>query len=98
MRSPQNGGFTAVKFIRGTPVVTDNRWIVPYSLHLLKVFQCHVNIEHCQTVASIKCLILCHVKVVDLITVEGLDPSDKSQNLSTGGISDIATDTGIGQF
>ncbi len=37
MRSPKNGGFTAIKFIWGTPVVIENRWVVPYSPYLLKI-------------------------------------------------------------
>ncbi|GFR63722.1 hypothetical protein ElyMa_005489600 [Elysia marginata] len=32
----------------------DNRWIVPYSPLLLKVFNAHINVEFCSSVKSIK--------------------------------------------
>jgi len=30
-RSPQDGGKTFIKFVRGKPAVIDNRWVVPYN-------------------------------------------------------------------
>ena len=32
----------------------DNRWIVPYSPLLLKIFKAHINIEFCNSIKSIK--------------------------------------------
>ena len=32
----------------------DNRWIVPYSPLLLKIFNAHINIEFCNSIKSIK--------------------------------------------
>ena len=57
-RSPDQGGLTAEKQVtRGGltyTIVIDNRWIVPYSPFLLRQFQCHLNVEICSTVTSIK--------------------------------------------
>lgn len=32
----------------------DNRWVVPYNPYLLMKFDCHINIEVCATIQSIK--------------------------------------------
>ncbi|CAH9123167.1 unnamed protein product [Cuscuta epithymum] len=32
----------------------DNRWIVPYNSHLLRKFDCHINVEVCASVRSVK--------------------------------------------
>jgi hypothetical protein len=32
----------------------DNRWIVPYNLHLLSQFDCHMNVEICSTIKLVK--------------------------------------------
>ena len=34
-RSPLNGGYTGIKKVRGTDIIIDNRWVVPYSPYLL---------------------------------------------------------------
>ncbi|CAH0393878.1 unnamed protein product [Bemisia tabaci] len=49
-RSPEKGGYT-VK-IRGIDV--DNRWVVPFSPVLSRLFEAHVNVEICNSVKSIK--------------------------------------------
>ena len=38
------------------PKVADNRYVVPYNPYLLLKFQCHVNVEICCTIKSIKYL------------------------------------------
>ena len=54
-RKPGEGGFSAnIKIKHGTEVVIDNRWIVPYSPLLSKMFQAHINVESCHSVKSIK--------------------------------------------
>ena len=57
-RSPAQGGFTAEKTVRiggfQTVITIDNRWIVPYCPFLLRQFECHMNVEICSTVTSIK--------------------------------------------
>lgn len=76
-RSPQEGGNTGTKYIRGSETTISNRWVVAYNAYLLLKFKCHINIEYCHTVASIKYLFLYHFKGEDMVTVEGLDRADE---------------------
>ena len=82
-RSPQHGGNTSSKRVRGSEVLIDNRWVIPYSPYLLRKYQCHINVEYCHTVSSVKYLFLYHFKGEDRITVEGLDPFDEVNKFST---------------
>ena len=53
-RSPQNGGNT-FEVKRGEEIITiDNSWIVPYCPFLSRAFQCHINVEYCSSIKSIK--------------------------------------------
>lgn len=57
-RHPEDGGFTArlksSKNDRTTETIVDNRWIVPYNPWLLHQLDCHINVEICTSVKSIK--------------------------------------------
>ncbi|UYV71984.1 hypothetical protein LAZ67_9001443, partial [Cordylochernes scorpioides] len=54
-RATEAGGFTAKVKIRGREEVTiDNRWMVPYSPLLSKMFCAHINVENCSSVKAIK--------------------------------------------
>ncbi|UYV63474.1 hypothetical protein LAZ67_2004170 [Cordylochernes scorpioides] len=54
-RAPEAGGFTAKVKIRGREEVTiDNRWVVPYSPLLSKMFCAHINVENCSSVKATK--------------------------------------------
>ncbi|RCN34924.1 hypothetical protein ANCCAN_19224 [Ancylostoma caninum] len=57
-RTPQEGGFTAIVKVRmndqQTEIEVDNRWVVPYSPLLSKMFEAHINVEYCNSVKSIK--------------------------------------------
>jgi hypothetical protein len=57
-RKPGEGGFSKkITMSCGTgytEVEIDNRWIVPYSPLLLKIFQAHINVEYCHSVQAIK--------------------------------------------
>nr|XP_029714104.1 uncharacterized protein LOC115258183 [Aedes albopictus] len=53
-RAPKDGGHTTKLKIRNTEIEIDNRWIVPYSPFLSKMFQAHINVEYCNSVKSIK--------------------------------------------
>ena len=46
-RSPEMGGFTGQKD-DGTEV--SNAWVVPYNRDLLKLFECHINVEICSSI------------------------------------------------
>ncbi|KIH53763.1 hypothetical protein ANCDUO_16097, partial [Ancylostoma duodenale] len=57
-RRPEEGGFTAIVKVRinnqQTEIEVDNRWVVPYSPLLSKMFEAHINVEYCNSVKSIK--------------------------------------------
>ena len=48
------GGALAMIKVRGENIEEDNRWVVPYSPVLLRTFNCHVNVDYCSSVKSIK--------------------------------------------
>lgn len=53
-RKPNDGGHTAVVKVNETDIEIDNRWVVPYSPLLSKMFNAHINVEYCNSVKSIK--------------------------------------------
>ena len=54
-RAPEDGGFTTkIKMHGNIEIEVDNRWVVPYSPLLCKMFQGHINVEYCNSVKSIK--------------------------------------------
>jgi len=48
----------------------DNRWIVPYSQYLLLRFECHINVEICSSIKSIKYVYKCTYKGPDRACME----------------------------
>ena len=44
------------KIIVSSQKITDNRFVVPYNPYLLLKVHCHINIEVCNTIKSIKYL------------------------------------------
>ncbi|XP_036341751.1 uncharacterized protein LOC118751090, partial [Rhagoletis pomonella] len=53
-RNPTNGGYTTTIKMRSVDIDIDNRWIVPYSPLLSKMFNAHINVEYCNSVKSTK--------------------------------------------
>ncbi|XP_078740017.1 uncharacterized protein LOC144953327 [Lampetra fluviatilis] len=53
-RDSNHGGHTFKKTIRGKEFTYDNRYVVPYSPILCKMFHAHINVEYCQSVKAIK--------------------------------------------
>ncbi|XP_067623813.1 uncharacterized protein [Eurosta solidaginis] len=53
-RSFENNGKTAIIRVLNQNIEVDNRWVLPYSPILSKVFQAHINVEYCNSVKSIK--------------------------------------------
>ena len=49
-RSPKEGGNVASKMEHGQHVTYDNSNVVPYCQHLLKNYECHINVEYCHSV------------------------------------------------
>ncbi|PAA56554.1 hypothetical protein BOX15_Mlig008917g4 [Macrostomum lignano] len=66
--SPEMGGFTVDKLFKGRSIRMDNRWVVPYSPDLLLQFACHLNVEVCATVKSVKYVIKYLLKGGDMAT------------------------------
>ncbi|GFX27424.1 uncharacterized protein TNCV_35211 [Trichonephila clavipes] len=55
-RTPEDGGHTLTQKIPGgiQVILVDTSWNVPYSPHLSKMFNCHINVEFCNKVQAIK--------------------------------------------
>ncbi|UYV69427.1 hypothetical protein LAZ67_6003542 [Cordylochernes scorpioides] len=65
-RRPEEGGFSFVKrvrvftiehgvqVVRMTNVTCDNRYVVPYSPLLCRLFDAHINVESCASISAIK--------------------------------------------
>lgn len=54
-RKPEDGGFkTVINQGRNQGMEIDNRWVVPYSPILCKIFDAHINVESCNSIKSIK--------------------------------------------
>lgn len=51
-RAPEDGGVE----VQHNGRLVDNRWVVPYNPFLLLKFDCHINVEHCNTVRACKYL------------------------------------------
>jgi hypothetical protein len=49
---PSNPHFVDLK----TQRVVDNRWIVPYNLHLATKYHAHINVEICSSIFTVKYL------------------------------------------
>ncbi|XP_036340438.1 uncharacterized protein LOC118749766 [Rhagoletis pomonella] len=47
-----NGGYTTTIKMRSVDIDIDNRWIVPYSPLLSKMFNAHINVEYCNSGAT----------------------------------------------
>ena len=68
-RSPEEGGNTFCKIINNVPFTYKNDRVVPYSPWLLKKFDCHINVEYCHSVHSIKYVIKYIKKGTDMATI-----------------------------
>ncbi|GFX86995.1 uncharacterized protein TNCV_2636351 [Trichonephila clavipes] len=55
-RAPEDGSHTLAQKTRGGihEILVDNSWIVPYSPVLSRIFNCHINVEFCNTIKAIK--------------------------------------------
>ncbi|KAM0884869.1 hypothetical protein ACQ4PT_030728 [Festuca glaucescens] len=61
----------------------DNRWVVPYNPHLLRHFNCHINVEACSSIKAVKYLFKYIYKGHDRasITVSEADKADGNGNI-----------------
>ena len=69
-RSPDNGGNSTVKVLNRQQVSIDNRWVVPFNPWLIMQLKCHVNVEICSSIKSIKYVLKYVHKGVDQATVQ----------------------------
>jgi hypothetical protein len=52
----RDAGRTIHKRVRGTVIALDNRWVVPYNAFLVGKYDCHINVEVCSSVQTVKYL------------------------------------------
>ena len=78
---PKAAVFKAQK-ISPAIITIDNRWIVPHSPYLHRVFACHINVELCTSVKSIK-YVLKYVRKGSDIAVFGLQNNNPSDEISS---------------
>lgn len=50
----RNNGTFITKRVKGRLFQLDNRWIVPYNWYLSVRYQCHINVEQCSSVQSVR--------------------------------------------
>ncbi len=86
-RSPDDGGFStklAIRGQRGEQVVVDNRWVVPHSPILCKIFKSHINLELCNSVKSIKYVCKYIHKGSDMAVFNVQNKNDEVTTFQTG--------------
>jgi len=76
----QDNGISAD--VRGKSL--DNRYVVPYNPYLLAKFNCHINVEVCTTVRSVKYIYKYVYKGYDSATIELCDRNDEIHNFLNG--------------
>ena len=72
------------KGTRGVYVDLDDTWVVPYNPYLLLKYNCHINVEICNSVSAVKYLYKYVYKGYDKASVTlGHAPADKQNNTYT---------------
>ncbi|KAL7547642.1 hypothetical protein ACHAWF_010926, partial [Thalassiosira exigua] len=88
-RSPEEGGHSFETWKNKKKVVYTNADVVPYSKYLLKKFRCHINVEYCYSIQSIKYLFKYFHKGSDQSTVTVENAPDKDGvDSNDGGLPD----------
>ena len=70
-----------------TSLEVDNSWVVPFSAILIRIFNCHINVELCiSRVGSVKYLFkyFCKGKnhaTVDLVSEDAANPNQKLKEI-----------------
>eukprot|EP00798_Chlamydomonas_sp_ICE-L_P011275 gene11275-18907_t len=52
----RDNGRTVVSQFNNASTQLDNRWVVPYNPSLSRKFNCHINVEYCASICSVKYL------------------------------------------
>ena len=68
-RSPEHGGRTFTKMHKGTPWRVTNANIIPYSPYFVQKYNCHVNLECCASIKSMKYIFKCEFKGNDMAII-----------------------------
>ena len=53
-RRRQTGSYLHKKKSAKHPIEVDNRWVVPHNPYLLLKYDCHINLEYCSSILSVK--------------------------------------------
>lgn len=83
-RSPEDDGHSFIKKIRNINVEIDNRWVVPYSPLLCKMFDCHINVEAVHSVKAIKYICKYIHKGSDMAVLELNNKNDEITQYQMG--------------
>lgn len=81
-RKPGDGGHRTIIKVKNFETEIDNRWIVPYSPLLSKVFNAHINIEACNSVKSIKYICKYINKGSDMAIFELSNPNTSDDEIT----------------
>ena len=76
---------------RGVAIDIDNRWIVPYNPYLSQKYDCHINVEICSSICSVKYLYKYIYKGSDctIVSIKKDDKNEIANYLNTRYISAI---------
>jgi hypothetical protein len=66
----------------------DNRWVVPYNPYLIRSFNCHINVEACNNIKSVKYLFKYIYKGHDRPSVAVRENEKKDANGNVDEITD----------
>ncbi|XP_024368015.2 uncharacterized protein [Physcomitrium patens] len=80
----RNQGRYIEKRVRGQIVRLDNRWVVPYNPYLIGRFNCHINVEICSSVKTVKYLYKYIFKGSDRSVVETDEVVDEIKDFLEG--------------
>lgn len=83
-RKPEDGGHVATVKIKQRHVQIDNRWVVPYTPLLSKIFKAHINVEYCNSVKSIKYICKYINKGSDMAIISVTDKNDEITQYQMG--------------
>ncbi|XP_050338078.1 uncharacterized protein LOC126764437 [Bactrocera neohumeralis] len=81
-RSTEDNGQSVMMNIRHQEIIVDNRWVVPYSQLLSKIFQSHINVEYCNSVKSIKYICKYVNKGSDMAVFEVPDADNRNDEIT----------------
>ena len=62
---------------KGVSIDIDNRWVVPYNPYLSKKYNCHINVEICSSIKSVKYLYKYIYKGEDRVLISLVNPKNE---------------------